>query len=264
MGTVAQLLSDAARIATVGKTAARSAVALSIVVPAYNEKARLAKTFPVIMEYLKASRRPFEMVVVDDGSTDGTADFVRGLAAGDERVRVIPHEVNRGKGAAVKTGMLAARGDYVIFTDADLSTPIDAVGPFIAHLENGFDVVIGNRRMKESRLEVRQPVVREFLGRIFTRLTRFALRSRVTDQTCGFKGFTRGAAREVFRRQTISDWAFDAEILHIADRLALRIHQEPVTWRDDAASKVRVAGACVKSLRSLLAIWYNGVSGRYR
>ena len=243
---------------------ATDTVFLSIVVPAYNEEARLAKTFPMIVRYLESLGRSYEIVVVDDGSADGTARIVRDLAGGNPRVRIISHRQNAGKGAAVQAGMLAARGEYVIFTDADLSTPIEAVGPFLARLSNGCDVVIGNRRMKESRLEVRQPRLRELLGRIFTRVTRTILCSKVSDQTCGFKGFTRNAAREVFRRQTIPDWAFDAEILHIADRLRFVIHQEPVVWRDDAASRVKVAGACVRSLASLLLIWYNGISGRYK
>ena len=206
----------------------------------------------------------YEIIIVDDGSADGTSDAVRAMADGDERVRIIRHERNAGKGRAVRTGMLAARGDYVVFTDADLSVPIETLGPFLTRLADGSDVVIGNRRMKESRLEVRQPQVREFLGRIFTRLTRFILRSDVTDQTCGFKGFTRRAAGEVFPRQRMDDWAFDAEILHIADRRGFKVDQVPVTWRDDAASKVKVVRACMRSLKSLLAIRLNGLMGRYR
>ncbi len=247
-----------------GDTAAAATVNLSIVIPAYNEKGRLAKTFPEILAYLDGGHGTWEVVLVDDGSTDGTAACVREMAAGDHRVKVITLERNSGKGRAVQVGMLAAAGEHVVFTDADLSTPIDTTAGFLQHLSNGYDVVIGNRRMKESRLEVRQPWMREFLGRIFTRLTRFVLRSKVTDQTCGFKGFKREAAREIFKRQRAADWAFDAEILHIADRLGMQIHQEPVRWRDDANSRVKVAGACVKSLKSLFVIWYNGVTGKYR
>jgi len=239
-------------------------VSLSIVVPAYNEASRITKSLPEIVRYVDSLGVPCEIIVVDDGSTDRTSDVVLQLASGDPRVRVIRLESNSGKGKAVQTGVLAAAGDYVIFTDADLSTPISTVSPFLQHLADGFDVVVGNRRMKESVLEIRQPKLREFLGRIFTRLTLLLLRSKVTDQTCGFKGFTRRAASEIFRRQLISDWAFDAEILHIADRLRLKICQQPVVWRDDAATKVKVAGACVKSLKSLAVIWWNGISGKYR
>lgn len=244
--------------------AAGEGVSLSIVIPAYNESPRLARTFPHIIDYLNGLGCTYEVIVVDDGSTDGTGRAVTELAAGNPSVKVISHEANYGKGRAVRTGMLAASGDYVIFADADLSTPIETVGPFLAHLSNGCDVVIGNRRMTESRLEIRQPRLREFLGSVFTRLTRLALRSKVTDQTCGFKGFTRRATREIFPRQTLSDWAFDAEILHIADRLGMSVYQQPVVWRDDAASKVKVARACVRSLSGLVRIWYNGVTGKYR
>jgi dolichyl-phosphate beta-glucosyltransferase len=241
-----------------------AAPAVSLVIPAYNERERLSRTFPRILAYLQALGLDYEIIIVDDGSIDGTAEAVRDMATGNPRVRVIRHERNAGKGRAVKTGMLAAEGNYIVFTDADLSVPIETVGPFLERLADGFDVVIGNRRMKESRLEVRQPRVREFLGRIFTRLTRLVLRSEVTDQTCGFKGFTRRAAREVFPRQRMDDWAFDAEILHIADRRALKIDQVPVTWRDDAASKVKVVRACMRSLKSLAVIRFNSVIGRYR
>jgi len=239
-------------------------VFLSVIIPAYNEKERFSKTLPRILEYLEKLGHPYELIVVDDGSTDGTAAYVREAAAGNPRVRIITHEKNAGKGKAVQTGMLSALGEYVIFADADLSTPIETVEPFLQSLSNGFDVVVGNRRMKESHLIVRQPRLREFLGRIFTGLTCFVLRSKVSDQTCGFKGFRKAAASEIFPRQRAWDWAFDAEILHIADRLGMKIRQEPVTWHDEAGSKVKVAGACFRSLKSLFKVWYNGVTGKYR
>jgi len=264
MRTAVQTLERSKGSCPVERLSAAEGVFLSVVVPAYNESARLARTFPDIIRYLGGLRKPFEVIVVDDGSTDGTGRTVLELAAGDPRVRVITLQTNSGKGAAVRAGMLAASGQYVIFTDADLSTPVETANSFLAQLSNGCDVVVGNRRMSRSRLEVRQPWPREFLGSIFTWLTRLILRSHVTDQTCGFKGFTRSAAREVFARQRIPGWAFDAEILHIAHGLKLTIHQEPVLWRDDAASKVKVAGACVRSLAGLFAIWYNSVTGKYR
>jgi dolichyl-phosphate beta-glucosyltransferase len=237
---------------------------LSIVIPAYNEESRLARTFPSILGYLDSLGKPYEVIVVDDGSTDGTSVVVEDAAKANPRIRGMRLAVNSGKGKAVQAGMLAAQGDFVIFTDADLSTPIETTEPFLKHLSNGTEIVVGNRRMNESRLEARQPWAREFLGRIFTRLTRLILGSPVTDQTCGFKGFTRRAAREVFRRQTIPGWAFDAEILHIAHRLGIKVHQEPVTWTNDARSKVAVASACIKSFTDLVTIWFRGVSGRYR
>jgi len=261
--TMNELASADARLPN-GEDQLTDAVTVSIVIPAYNEGSRLPKTFPSIMRYMESLGIPYEVIVVDDGSTDETGRMVLEMAPANPRVTLIRHEANQGKGKAVQTGMLAARGEYVIFADADLSTPIEMVERFVAHLADGCDIVVGNRRMKESILEIRQPKLREFLGRIFTRLTQLILRSQVSDQTCGFKGFTRRAAAEVFRRQRIADWAFDAEILHIASRLGLKIRQQPVVWRDDAKSKVRVGRACVKSLTSLVAIWYNGVTGKYR
>lgn len=237
---------------------------VSLVVPAYNEEKRLGASLARMISYLEGRREPFEVIVVDDGSTDRTAALVRRRARGDPRVRLLRHENNLGKGHAVRTGILAARGEYVIFTDADLSTPIETADEFLLHLENGSDVVVGNRRMRESRLEVRQPPLREFLGRIFTAMTRFLLRSAITDQTCGFKGFKRGAARESFTRQSVFNWSFDAEILYIAARRGFAVRQVPVTWRDEPGTKVRLLSACIDSFLGLLKIWRNGITGRYK
>ncbi len=236
---------------------------VSLVVPAYNEEKRLGANLPRMLKYFEDLGRPFELVVVDDGSTDATAQIVEDASRSCAGIRLLRHEKNMGKGHAVRTGMLEAAGDYVIFTDADLSTPIDTADEFLKYLSNGSDVVVGNRRMRESNLETRQPWHREFLGRIFTRMTRFLLRSPVSDQTCGFKGFKRRAAAEVFGRQRVFDWAFDAEILYIAARRGFRVKQLPVTWRDEPGSKVRVIAACARSFFSLLVIWRNGITGRY-
>jgi len=252
----------AATAAAATATAAGQA-SLSVVVPAYNEERRLEAGLSGVLSFLRRSGLPFEVIVVDDGSTDATPEIARRFAAADARVRVLSHERNLGKGAAVRTGVLAAGGEYVIFTDADLSTPIESADTFLHHLSNGSDVVVGNRRMSQSRLEKRQGRLREFLGRIFTRLTRLLLGSPVTDQTCGFKGFKRRAAVEIFTRQRLTGWAFDAEILHIAARRDFRVRQVPVRWRDEEGSKVRVLRACLTSGLGLLRIWVNGTAGRY-
>lgn len=238
-------------------------VMLSLVIPAYNEEKRLSGSLSRVVEYLEARGEPFEVVVVDDGSNDRTADLVKAEARRHRSVRLVSHDRNRGKGYAVRTGIFAARGDYIIFSDADLSTPIETTDEFMEHLTNGSDVVVGNRRMAESVLEERQPWVREFLGRIFTGMTRFFLRSPITDQTCGFKGFKRSAAMETFSRQRVFDWSFDAEILHIAHRRGLRVRQVPVRWRDQPGSKVNVLSACFLSFLGLLKVWRNGLTGRY-
>lgn len=236
---------------------------LSLVIPAYNEEKRLPASLERALSHLRSRGGPFEIVVVDDGSTDATASIVADFAANERSVRLLRHERNMGKGSAVRTGIMKARGDYILFADADFSTPIETTDEFMVHLTNGSDVVVGNRRMRQSELEVRQPWRREFLGRIFTRITRFLLRSPVTDQTCGFKGFKRSAALEAFSRQSIWDWSFDAEILHIAKRRGFRVRQVPVRWRDEPGSKVHVLSACVMSLIGLVRIWRNGITGRY-
>lgn len=240
------------------------AVEVSIVVPAYNEEVRLSRTLPVILDYLRSSGRSYEVIIVDDGSTDRTAELSASIARTEPRLKVISHERNSGKGRAVRTGVMAASGDYVIFTDADLSTPIDTVAPFLKILSNGADVVIGNRRMRESQVEVRQAPVRELIGRLYTLMSRALLGANVTDQACGFKGFTRRAAREIFGRQRVFGWAFDAESLYIAGRLGLRVHEEPVVWRHELGSKVKMARACVESFVNLFVIRWNGLAGKYR
>jgi len=237
---------------------------LSLIIPAYNESERLAKTFPAVLSYMRRLNVEWEVIVVDDGSVDETAAEVREMAGSDPRVRVIVHETNGGKGKAVQTGMLAAKGAYAIFTDADMSTPIEFVKPFLQQLQGGCDIVIGNRRMAESRVEVRQAPVRELIGRLYTLASRLLLRTKISDQGCGFKGFSSRARVEVFTRQRIFGWAFDAEILHIADRLGFRICQFPVIWRHDLGSKVKVLVACAQATINLLTIWYNGIRGRYR
>ncbi|MHC4711776.1 MAG: dolichyl-phosphate beta-glucosyltransferase [Planctomycetota bacterium] len=236
---------------------------LSVVIPAYNEERRLPASLERVLSYLRARNTAFEVLIVDDGSTDATARIAEDFATRERGVRILRHEHNQGKGHAVRTGMLEARGDYIIFTDADLSTPIETTSDFMLHLTNGSDVVVGNRRMRRSNLEVRQPRHREFLGRIFTRITRLLLRSPITDQTCGFKGFKRKAALETFSRQSVFNWSFDAEILHIAARRGMTVRQIPVRWRDEPGSKVRVISACISSFLGLVKIWCNGITGRY-
>jgi dolichyl-phosphate beta-glucosyltransferase len=211
---------------------------LSIVIPCYNEATRLPRSLPVIQEYLRNSGLTYEILVVDDGSKDGTVAYVEAESAKDPSLRLLRYGQNHGKGFAVRYGMLRARGQWVLFTDADLSTPIGELDRFLPFLEKGYDVVIASRALPESRLEVHQPWYRERLGRLMNRLIRSVSGLKFSDTQCGFKLFTRRAAQDVFENVTVETWMFDVEALVIAMKLGCPIVDVPVTWINSDESRV--------------------------
>jgi dolichyl-phosphate beta-glucosyltransferase len=213
--------------------------ALSVVIPAYNEALRLPASLARLAEYLGRQGAPYEILVVDDGSTDGTAELAR--RAG-ERVRVLRHEPNRGKGYAVRRGMLAATGERRLLTDADLSTPIEEVAKLQEALDEGCDVAIGSRAIAGARIEVHQPAYREAMGRLFNRLVQVLLLPGLHDTQCGFKLFSARAAEAAFAPAVLDGFSFDVEALYLARQQGLRIAEVPVTWRNDAASRVGLGG----------------------
>lgn len=209
---------------------------LTVVIPAYNEEKRLGRTLPVILGYLEKQSYTWELLVVNDGSRDRTADIVEGCCHG--RVRLITNSPNRGKGYSIRRGMLEARGQWRLFSDADMSTPIEELDKFWQWTEQGYDVVIGSRGLPESDLEVRQPKSRELIGRVFNTIVQTFLVPGVSDTQCGFKLFSAKAAQEVFPKQTLHGFAFDVEILTMAHRLGFKIKEAPVKWVNDPGSKV--------------------------
>jgi len=237
---------------------------LSVVLPVFDEARVLEGTFVQLVPHLEELGKSFEVVCVDDGSSDGSWEILQRLAAADERVRVERLPENQGKGAAGRKGMLAAEGELVVFMDADLSTPLDEMVGFLGALESGYDVVIGNRRAPGSEITRHQPWVRETLGRGFTVLTRLLLAPGVHDFTCGFKGFRRDAARRIFARSSLNGWAFDAELVVIAHALGLKLAQVPVAWHDEEGTKVRILQAVLGSLRELIVIGWKRMKGDYR
>jgi len=203
-----------------------------------------------------------EIVIVDDGSTDGTVAVARRLGRDlGVPLRVLGSE-HRGKGHAVRIGMTGARGRAVLMADADLSTSIDELDRFLPYLRDGAQVVIGSRKMHGAVIEVRQPILRETMGRVFTFLTQLFI-VRVSDATCGFKLFTRDAAREIFSRMTLDDWSFDAEALFLARKLGYVVREVPVAWRDEAGTKVHRGKDAVRAAIGLVRIRWNALSGRY-
>ena len=211
---------------------------LSVVIPAYNEERRLPPSLRRIEAYLRQSKRHSELIVVDDGSTDGTAEAVDTLISEGLHLHMIRHGENKGKGAAVRTGILSATGRLVLFTDADLSTPIEDLERLVDALDAGADVAIGSRAVDRSLIEVRQPFHRETMGRIFNVIVQAVLLPGLKDTQCGFKAFRAEAARELFRDMIATGFDFDPEILYRARRRGMKIAEVAVRWRNNPESRV--------------------------
>jgi dolichyl-phosphate beta-glucosyltransferase len=227
---------------------------LSVIIPAKDEEKRLPGTLERVLEYLGRQPYTYEVVVVDDGSTDDTRGVVERFAATDPAVRLLSYEVNRGKGYAVRRGMLDAQGDYLLMCDADLSTPIEEVETLFAALDEGAAIAIGSRAMTGSHLVVRQPPLRELIGRCFNLAVRFLAVPGIHDTQCGFKLFTRAAARDIFAHLTVDHWCFDVEALLVARKMEYRVAEVPVTWVNEANTKVNVLRDFARTVLDLLRI----------
>jgi glycosyltransferase involved in cell wall biosynthesis len=237
---------------------------LSVVIPAYNEEKRLGRTFDVIIAFLQKTGREWEIVVHDDGSKDGTVELVRRYSARHPTIRVNLGGANRGKGYAVKHGMLQAKGDWRLLTDADLSTPMEEFDKLWPWTQKGFPVVIGSRKIAGAQIEVRQPWIRQRMGLAYSYICKTFLATPVLDFTCGFKIFRGDTAQEVFSRSIIDRWGYDSEVLFIAHRLGYKIKEVPVVWRHDTESKVRLGSDTLSSAKELLAIRWNAIRGKYK
>ncbi len=228
-------------------------VYLSIVIPAYNEAGRLTESLGSVLDFLKKYPHPCEVIVVDDGSADATAEVAaRKLASVDHKV--LKNSCNSGKGFSVKRGMLEARGEYVLFSDADLSTPIEEAEGFVSQLQRGYDVVIGSRALAQSNVEVHQNFLREIMGKVFNRIARAMSFKGINDSQCGFKAFTRRAAQDLFARQKLHGFSFDAEIMYLAQKLGYKILEEPVTWRNSPNSRVKIFSDPIKMFMDIAKI----------
>jgi len=242
---------------------------LSVVIPAFNESRRIPDSLRTIDAYLASQAGSAELIVVDDGSRDATQAVVRRVAA-DLRtpVRLLGYPDNRGKGFALKIGFAASRGERILFTDADLSTPIECADALLAalerpaDLEGPADLALGSRKMPGARLRTRQPFVRETLGKAFTLLARRII-ADVSDVTCGFKAYRGDVGRDLFARSRIPDWSFDAEVLWIAKRRGYRWAEIPVEWADREGTKVRILKDAFRSALGLLQIRLHAAAGRY-
>jgi glycosyltransferase involved in cell wall biosynthesis len=238
---------------------------ISIVIPAYNEEKRLPSTLQRIIEYLDQTHFAFaEILVVDDGSSDATAAEANEFALRHPCVRLLRNPGNRGKGYSVRHGMLEAAGDWALFTDADLSSPIEELEKLVAAVEqHGAQAAIGSRAVDRSLVGVHQPMLREYAGRFFNVVMRLITGLEFHDTQCGFKLFQREAAREIFSRQQLEKFGFDAEVLFVAKLLEYRVVEVPVRWNDVAGSKVGTL-AGLNGFVDLLRIRRNHWAGRYK
>ena len=235
----------------------------SIVIPAYNESARIDATLREVVSCIRAGGWNAEVIVVNDGSTDSTARQILDFSISAPEVRLLENPGNHGKGYSVRHGLLEAQGEIVMFTDADLSAPIREAERLFDAIHNGADIAIGSRWLDRSRQVQRQPLYRQLFGRCFNLITRTLMGLRFADTQCGFKAFTHAAAQTVFARQTIERWGFDPEILFIALKCGFRIVEVPVTWAHDKRTRLSYARDGIKMLEEIAVIRWNALRGRY-
>ncbi len=236
---------------------------LSIVIPAYNESARMETALSSVLAWVTSHPWESEVLVIDDGSTDNTASIMHRWMASRSSLHLIQNPGNRGKGYSVRNGLLQASGEIVLFTDADLSAPIEEAQHLIEAIEAGADVAIGSRWLDRQRQTIHQPLYRRFFGRCFNWVTRKVMGLPFKDTQCGFKAFRRDAAQTIFRLQTIERWGFDPEILFIARKLRYTIVEVPVTWGHDERSRISYLKDGMKMLEEMAQIRSNSLRGRY-
>lgn len=236
---------------------------LSVIIPAYNEEARLEGTLQRVQEYLDGKGWEYEILVVDSGSRDGTAAIAERFRRRCPRLDLLRTGGKRGKGAAVRKGMLEGRGDSLLFSDADLSTPIEEVDKLLKEIESGCDVALGSRAAKGADIQVRQPFYRETMGKIFNLFVRALAVRGFGDTQCGFKCFRREAARDIFARGLLDGFAFDVEVVWLALKRGYRVREVPVVWRNELRSRVHPLFDSSRMLADLFRLRFYDWMGRY-
>jgi len=235
----------------------------SFVIPAYNESVRIRPTLDELLRYTQQQQLDAEILVVNDGSSDDTAQVVREYGKSHPQILLLENPGNRGKGYSVRNGMLHARGDICLFTDADLSSPISEARKLFDAIAQGADIAIGSRWLRVELQTERQPLYRQAFGRIFNVVLRVILGLRFVDTQCGFKAFRRERCRIIFEQQRIEGFGFDPELLYLARHHGLRAIEIPVRWGHSPATKVSMTGDSLKMFADIFTIRWNAMSGRY-
>ena len=235
---------------------------LSVIVPAYNEEKLIKSTLIEIENFLSAQIYNYEIVVVDDGSKDKTFSIIERLRSDFKNLIIIKNDKNRGKGYSVKKGILSAKGKFRLFMDADNSTSIDQFASFIPSLEDGYDIAIGNRALKNSKIKKRQPFYKELFGNIGNKLIRLFAVSKISDTQCGFKCFSSKSAQNIFSKLTIDRWGFDIEILAVANQLGYKVKAVPVVWKNRKKTRARNIDYLF-TLKELVQIKINLLTNKY-
>lgn len=235
----------------------------SIVIPAFNEGARLGATLEKVLSYVHAKGWDAEVIVVNDGSRDNTSEIVREHAAANPALRLVENPGNRGKGFSVRMGMLSARGRIVLFSDADLSSPIEEAPKLLQALEAGADIAIGSRWLRAETQTQRQPLYRQLFGRVFNLLLRLTLGLQFKDTQCGFKAFKRPAVQAIFPLQKIERWGFDPEILFLARKFGFKVQEVPVAWGHSGGTRINPLIDGSRMFWEMLHIRWNDLTGKY-
>ncbi len=235
---------------------------LSIVIPAYNEEKKLRSTFSRLDRFFSQRGYEMEYLFVEDGSRDGTLSILRELASARPDVKVCENPKNMGKGYSIRRGMLEAAGDYILFMDADMSTPLQAFCDFEKYLGE-YDIIMGSRWRKESNIKIPQPAYRRFMGKVFYIIVKGLFLKNITDTNCGFKCYRKDVARDIFSKQLLKGWGFDVELLYIAQKRDYSIMEVPVIWAHGRDSKVVLFKVPLATLAELARIKINDWKGRY-
>jgi len=235
----------------------------SIIIPAYNESARLGSTLDRVLNYVSAKQWDTEIIVVNDGSRDNTADLVRQYATSNPHLRLLENPGNRGKGYSVRNGVLNASGEFLLFSDADLSAPIEEAPKLFAAIIAGADVAIGSRWLRAELQTQRQSVLRQFYGRAFNIALRVVLGINIKDTQCGFKAFTRAAGQRIFPQQQIERWGFDPELLYLARKSKMKIAEVPVAWAHVEGTRISPLRDGLRMFGEVLKIRWNEMTGKY-